>query len=147
MRWASGKADLVALGRSLVADPEWVAKLARGERHRSCLACNTCINEMRGGARIGCVVNGCAGQETRYRGAAPTTGARIAVIGAGPAGLSYASLVAAGNSVTVFRARPCCGRRVPLCRNGAALSGGRGQSALPPALYRPTRRFLACRRA
>ncbi|HUZ73990.1 MAG TPA: NAD(P)-binding protein [Stellaceae bacterium] len=99
---AGGRADFIALGRSLVADPEWPAKLGRGEPPRRCLACNTCINEMRGGARIGCVVNGAAGKETRFLAAAPVTGARIAVIGAGPAGLSYAALAAAGNSVTVF---------------------------------------------
>ena len=47
---ASGKADFVALGRTLIADPQWVEKLARGEPTRRCLACNTCVNEMRGGA-------------------------------------------------------------------------------------------------
>jgi 2,4-dienoyl-CoA reductase-like NADH-dependent reductase (Old Yellow Enzyme family) len=99
---AAGKADFIALGRTSVAEPDWVAKLARGEPQRRCLACNTCINEMRGGARIGCVVNGAAGQETRFLAAAPVQGARIAVIGAGPAGLSYAALAAAGNSVTLF---------------------------------------------
>ena len=60
---ASGKADFVALGRTLIADPEWVAKLARGEPARRCLACNTCVNEMRGGAQLHCVVNGAAGRE------------------------------------------------------------------------------------
>jgi dimethylglycine catabolism A len=99
---ASGKADFVALGRSLIAEPDWVAKLARGEPARRCLACNTCINEMRGGAQLDCVVNGAAGQETRFLAAAPPQGERIAVIGAGPAGLTYASLVAEGNAVTVF---------------------------------------------
>jgi 2,4-dienoyl-CoA reductase-like NADH-dependent reductase (Old Yellow Enzyme family) len=99
---AAGKTDFVALGRTLIADPQWVAKLRRGEPVRRCLACNTCINEMRGGARIGCVVNGAAGRETRFVDRRPPRGERIAVIGAGPAGLTYASLVAAGNEVTVF---------------------------------------------
>ena len=99
---AGGKADFIALGRTSVAEPDWVEKLRRGEPARRCLACNTCINEMRGGARIGCVVNGAAGKETHFLGAAPVQGARIAVIGAGPAGLSYAALVADGNRVTVF---------------------------------------------
>ncbi|MCC6777621.1 MAG: NAD(P)-binding protein [Hyphomicrobiales bacterium] len=99
---ASGKTDFVALGRSLVAEPEWVAKLARGEPIRRCLACNTCINEMRGGARIGCVVNAAAGRESVFARAAPPRSERIAVIGAGPAGLTYAALVAEGNAVTVF---------------------------------------------
>jgi 2,4-dienoyl-CoA reductase-like NADH-dependent reductase (Old Yellow Enzyme family) len=99
---ADGKADFIALGRTLVADPQWVEKLARGEPVRRCLACNTCINEMRGGARIGCVVNGAAGRETVFANAEPQRGERIAVIGAGPAGLTYASLVSQGNSVTVF---------------------------------------------
>ena len=99
---ASGKADFVALGRTLIADPDWVEKLARGEPARRCLACNTCVNEMRGGAQLRCVVNGAAGQETRFQAATPPAGERIAVIGAGPAGLTYASLVADGNTVTIF---------------------------------------------
>jgi hypothetical protein len=99
---ASGKTDFIALGRTLIADPQWVEKVARGEPIRRCLACNTCINEMRGGARIGCVVNGAAGRETQFADAQPPKGERIAVIGAGPAGLTYASLVAAGNKVTVY---------------------------------------------
>ena len=99
---AQGKADFIALGRALIAEPQWVEKVRRGEPVRRCLSCNTCINEMRGGARIGCVVNGAAGRETMF--AAPQTphDERIAVIGAGPAGLTYASLVAQGNHVTVF---------------------------------------------
>jgi dimethylglycine catabolism A len=97
-----GKVDFIALGRTLVADPQWVDKVRRGEPIRRCLACNTCINEMRGGARIGCVVNGAAGREALFAGSALPRGKRIAVIGAGPAGLTYAALVAEGNSVTVF---------------------------------------------
>jgi 2,4-dienoyl-CoA reductase-like NADH-dependent reductase (Old Yellow Enzyme family) len=99
---ASGKADFVALGRTSIAEPEWVEKLRRGEPARRCLACNTCVNEMRGGAQMRCVVNGAAGQEARFAAAKPPEGERIAVIGAGPAGLTYASLVAGKNSVTVF---------------------------------------------
>ena len=99
---ATGKADFIALGRTLIADPEWVEKLRRGEPIRRCLACNTCINEMRGGAGIGCVVNAAAGRERLFADRSAPHGERIAVIGAGPAGLTYASLVAEGNDVTVF---------------------------------------------
>jgi len=99
---ARGRCDFIALGRTLIADPQWAEKVQRGEPVRRCLACNTCINEMRGGARIGCVVNGAAGREALFAAAEPPAGERIAVIGAGPAGLTYASLVAADNRVTVF---------------------------------------------
>ena len=99
---ANGKTDFVALGRTLIADPQWVEKVRRGEPIRRCLACNTCINEMRGGARIGCVVNGAAGRESLFADPQPPRGERIAVIGAGPAGLTYAALVADGSTVTVF---------------------------------------------
>jgi 2,4-dienoyl-CoA reductase-like NADH-dependent reductase (Old Yellow Enzyme family) len=98
----SGKADFIALGRTLVADPQWVEKLRRGEPIRRCLACNTCVDGMRSGAGISCVVNGMAGREAMFADARPPEGERIAVIGGGPAGLTYASLVASGNAVTLF---------------------------------------------
>jgi hypothetical protein len=99
---ASGKTDFVALGRPLIADPQWVEKFRSGEPIRRCIACNTCVDAMRGGEGIGCVVNGAAGRELVFADARPPRGERIAVIGAGPAGLTYASLVADGNKVTVF---------------------------------------------
>ena len=99
---SSGKADFIALGRSLIADPEWPNKVEKGEPVRRCLACNSCINEMRGGAQIGCIVNGAAGHEEQFAKPRLIHGEKIAVIGGGPAGLTYASLVAEQNEVTVF---------------------------------------------
>ena len=129
----SGKADFVALGRTLIADPDWVAKLARGEPARRCLACNTCVNEMRGGAQLRCVVNGAAGRERSFESARPPANERIAVIGAGPAGLTYASLVAERKCGDGVRARRASRRCVPLCRQGAAVPGRRRQ----PGIVRP----------
>jgi len=106
---ASGKCDFIALGRTLVADPQWVNKLRNEEPIRRCLACNTCIDGMRSGAGISCVVNGAAGRETMFAHPSPPLGERIAVIGAGPAGLTYASLVADDNTVTVFEKDPTAG--------------------------------------
>lgn len=98
----SGSTDFVALGRTLIADPDWPNKVAAGQPIRPCLACNTCVNEMRNGSQLGCVVNGAAARETEFAGAVAAPGRRIAVIGSGPAGLTYAHLVAPGNRVVVF---------------------------------------------
>ncbi|HEX4553151.1 MAG TPA: NAD(P)-binding protein [Xanthobacteraceae bacterium] len=114
---SDGSADFVSLGRTLIADPDWVAKVTRGEPIRRCLACNTCVNEMRGGTQLRCVVNGAAGRETLFGDAHPPQGERIAVIGAGPAGLTFASLVAGQNAVTVFERQDRAG--------GAFLYAGR----------------------
>ena len=105
----SGKTDFVALGRSLLADPDWVNKVARNEPVRRCLACNTCVDEMRGGNQLSCLVNPTAARELEFFDARRPTGERICVIGAGPAGLSYASLVADGNEVTVYEREPVPG--------------------------------------
>ena len=101
----SGKADFVALGRSLIADPGWANKAARGEPVRRCLSCNKCVDEMRDGSRLGCLVNPAAARELEFDPERLPEGERIAVIGAGPAGLSYAALVAGRNQVTVLERR------------------------------------------
>jgi 2,4-dienoyl-CoA reductase-like NADH-dependent reductase (Old Yellow Enzyme family) len=97
-----GQADLIALARPLLADPDWVNKARAGIPVRRCLSCNHCVNHMRSGAQISCVVNAETGRELQFEEAAPRRGERVVVIGAGPAGLSYASLVAEGNQVVVL---------------------------------------------
>ncbi|MCO5594550.1 hypothetical protein L7F22_048582 [Adiantum nelumboides] len=99
---ADGKLDIVALGRPLIADPHWVAKAQAGVPVRRCLACNHCITNMRSGAQLSCVVNPATGREEVYAGTSAPGGRRIVVLGAGPAGLTYASQVAEGNDVTVI---------------------------------------------
>ena len=143
---AQGKADFIALGRTLIADPQWAEKVRRGEPIRRCLACNTCINEMRGGARIGCVVNGAAGREAMFAAPQAPRGERIAVIGAGPAGLTYASLVAEGNSVTVFEKKTAGRRRIALRGQGAAVPRSRGRRAELHALHCRSGRGLRSQR-
>ncbi|MBU0726928.1 MAG: hypothetical protein KJ904_14195 [Alphaproteobacteria bacterium] len=98
----SGDVDFIALGRSVLADPDWGRKVQAGKPVRRCLACNTCVDGMRGGSRLHCLVNPVTGRERLFADAKPPQGEKIAVIGAGPAGLSYASLVAQGNAVTLF---------------------------------------------
>ncbi|MDM7946735.1 MAG: NAD(P)-binding protein [Oceanibaculum nanhaiense] len=102
----SGEVDFIALGRPLLADPDWVTKAKEGKAVRRCLACNSCVDGMRGGGKLHCLVNPVTGRELLFaKGrppAQPPSGEKIAVIGGGPAGLSYASLVAEGNQVTLF---------------------------------------------
>jgi 2,4-dienoyl-CoA reductase-like NADH-dependent reductase (Old Yellow Enzyme family) len=99
---ANGACDFVALGRPLLADPEWTRKVKAGVPVRHCIACNTCITGMRTGGPLQCVVNALTGREHTYSGASTPRDQRIAIVGAGPAGLTYASLVVADNEVVVF---------------------------------------------
>ncbi len=66
----SGKADFVALGRTLIADPQWVEKLAPRGADPALPCLQHLHRRMRGGAGIGCVVNGAAGRETLFVDAA-----------------------------------------------------------------------------
>lgn len=98
-----GRADFIALARPLLADAEWVNKVAEKRPVRLCIACNTCVDGMRAGRELHCLVNPTTGRELLFEGRRPLhQGERIAVIGAGPAGLTYAALMARHNEVTVF---------------------------------------------
>ena len=99
---AQGACDFIALGRPLLADPDWSRKVRAGVPVRRCLACNSCISGMRCGGALHCLVNAETGREVDYARRNPPQGQRIAVLGAGPAGLTYASLVGAANDVVVF---------------------------------------------
>lgn len=102
---AEGKLDMTAIGRPLLADAEWVNKAQSGKSVRSCLSCNHCVNNMRGGNNLSCVVNPITGRELEFAAGGPAIGRKIVIVGAGPAGLSYASLTARGNTVSVIDKR------------------------------------------
>lgn len=99
---AQGDCDFVALGRPLLADADWARKVRAGEPVRRCIACNTCITGMRTGGPLYCLVNARTGREQDFADAKAPQGKRIAVVGAGPAGLTYATLVGGQNDVVVF---------------------------------------------
>jgi 2,4-dienoyl-CoA reductase-like NADH-dependent reductase (Old Yellow Enzyme family) len=104
-----GKVDMIVLGRTLIADPDWVNNVRSGAAVRRCISCNHCVNNMRSGAKISCLVNPITGFELDFADPKPPNGENICVVGAGPAGLSYASLVADQNRVTVIERAPVSG--------------------------------------
>ena len=122
---AAGEADLVSMARPLLADPDLLQKAAEGraDEINTCIACNqACLDHVFSNRKASCLVNPRAGRETelvllplpssveRRRDHAPTVSGldsarppRVAVVGAGPAGLA-AALAAAerGFAVTLF---------------------------------------------
>ena len=105
---AEGGADMVSLARPFLADPEFVSKAAAGtpERINTCIACNqACLDHTFSGRPASCLVNPRAGSETELIIAPALTRKRVAVVGAGPAGLACATTAASrGHEVTLFEA-------------------------------------------
>jgi 2,4-dienoyl-CoA reductase-like NADH-dependent reductase (Old Yellow Enzyme family)/thioredoxin reductase len=100
-----GQADLIALGRTLIADPDFCNKALAGQEDiRPCLSCEYCAEMLETGKSIRCAVNAEAGREyalpevrTKFRKK------KVFVVGAGPAGLEAARTAASfGHDVTVF---------------------------------------------
>jgi mycofactocin system FadH/OYE family oxidoreductase 2 len=109
---AKGQADMVAMTRQHIADPDTVNKIAQGriEDIRGCIGCNQgCIDRLFKGHHITCVHNPAAGYERQLGHgtirAAERPG-RVVVIGGGPAGLKSAEVAALrGHEVTLIEAR------------------------------------------
>ena len=110
---ARGDADLVSLARPFLADAEFVNKAAQGraDEINTCIGCNqACLDHTFANQRASCLVNPRACHETELVYAPAAQPRRIAVVGAGPAGLSAATVAAQrGHHVTLFEAGDALG--------------------------------------
>jgi 2,4-dienoyl-CoA reductase (NADPH2) len=105
---ASGRADMVSMARPLLADPEFVSKAAAGraDQINTCIACNqACLDHTFRNEVASCLVNPRACHETELNYPKATRRKRLAVVGAGPAGLAAATVLAErGHEVHLFEA-------------------------------------------
>ncbi len=100
-----GLADLICIGRGLLADPEMPKKAKEGRLDdiRRCIACNTCMESIFRKGRIECLVNPVLGREEEMAFHPAKTRKKVMVIGAGPGGLNVAWVAARrGHDVHLF---------------------------------------------
>jgi len=110
---AKGQADFVALGRSLLADPDWPAKVTAGHEDevQHCIACNqACVGRLFEQQDVRCTVNPECGSERDYARLQGGAGQRLVVVGGGPAGMAAARWGAmAGFDVILHEAQSVLG--------------------------------------
>lgn len=103
---ASGCADMVSMARPFLADPDFVNKAAagKGDEINTCIGCNqACLDHIFQGKLTSCLVNPRACRETELNYPPALQRKKIAVVGAGPAGLACATVAAErGHQVTLF---------------------------------------------
>jgi 2,4-dienoyl-CoA reductase (NADPH2) len=125
---ADGKADLIGLGRALLADPEFPnkAKEGRSDEIRACIACSNCLDNLLTAYKSGtalpafCSINPRMGKEVEYTIEPAGVAKRVLVVGGGPGGMEAARVAALR------------GHQVTLCEKGEELGGQLRVACLPP---------------
>ncbi len=117
---ARGDADMVSMARPFLADPEFIVKAVEGrsDEINTCIGCNqACLDHVFTGRTASCLVNPRACHETELNIAQTSTPKKLAVIGAGPAGLAFACTAAeCGHQVTLFDADTVIGGQFNIAR-------------------------------
>ncbi|MEU8507357.1 NADPH-dependent 2,4-dienoyl-CoA reductase [Streptomyces brevispora] len=117
---AAGRADMVSMARPFLADPDFVVKASEGRADaiNTCIGCNqACLDHIFSGQVTSCLVNPRACHETELTLSPTRTRKRIAVVGAGPAGLACAVTAAErGHAVTLFDAADEIGGQLNVAR-------------------------------
>ena len=107
------KADLISMGRALIADPELPAKALQGrpEEIIPCISCNRCIQNIRKGA-LACAVNPETGREGIFKAKKTDRPKKIWIVGGGPAGMKTAEIASfRGHQVTLYEKQERLGGR------------------------------------
>lgn len=117
---AAGRADMVSMARPFLADPDFVVKASEGRADaiNTCIGCNqACLDHIFSGQVTSCLVNPRACHETELTLSPTRTRKRVAVVGAGPAGLACAVTAAErGHAVTLFDAADEIGGQLNVAR-------------------------------
>jgi 2,4-dienoyl-CoA reductase (NADPH2) len=117
---ARGDADLVSMARPMLADADLVNKAFqdRTDEINTCIGCNqACLDHTFTGQMVSCLVNARACRETELTIAPAEVTKRIAVVGAGPAGLAFATIAAErGHAVTLYDSADSIGGQFNLAR-------------------------------
>ena len=114
---AEKRADLICIGRGLLADPELPRKAQEGrlEDIRICIACNTCMQSIFRKGRIECMVNPNLGREKEMEIHPAKTVKKVMVIGGGPGGLNVARIAAKrGHEVSLYEKQASFGGQLML---------------------------------
>jgi 2-enoate reductase len=109
---ANGKCDLVALGRTILADPFWPKKAKEGKSRSilPCIRCNTCYDQLWFNEPLKCSVNPYLSHEAETRVSKTDFPKKVMVVGAGPGGVRCALTAAKrGHDVTLFEKMPYLG--------------------------------------